>query len=95
MPEELVLLRVREGAGKMPPFKQILNGKEQAVIDFLYNKKRDLSILNNEHLQEIQQNRTSMGQAKADSTARKDTGVLYLNTQAYYPLRDLKATGLR
>jgi quinoprotein glucose dehydrogenase len=88
--EELALQRVREGAGKMPPFKQILNGKEKAVIDFLFDKKRDRSVPNDENLKEIQRNRTSNMQLKADSATRKDPSVMYLNTQAYYPLRDLE-----
>lgn len=90
MSEELALLRIREGAGKMPPFKQILNGKEKAVVDFLFDKRRDPSVPNDYDLQEIQRNRTSNSLVKADSLAKKDTGVMYLNTLAYNQLRDIE-----
>ncbi len=89
MSEEQALKRVREGGGKMPPFARILNGKEKAVIDFLFEKRRDPSIPNDYDLNEIRHNRTTNSLVK-DDTSHKDTSVIYLNTLAYYQLRDLQ-----
>ena len=89
MSEEQAEKRVREGGGKMPPFGRILNGKEKAVVDFLFEKRRDGSMPNEFDLKEIQHNRTTNSLVKADPS-HKDTGVVYLNTLAYAQMRDLK-----
>lgn len=87
MPEAQALQRVREGAGKMPPFARILNGKEKAVINYLYDKWREPGVPNTEDLNEIRLNRKSNLKTSAD-TSKKDSSVIYLNTLAYMQWRD-------
>ncbi|NML23115.1 pyrroloquinoline quinone-dependent dehydrogenase [Pseudoflavitalea sp. G-6-1-2] len=89
MSEEQALQRVREGAGKMPPFAKILNGRERAVINYLYDKWKDPNVASSEDLNEIHANRNSNKIGKIDST-RKDTSTIYLNTLAYMPWRDIE-----
>ena len=89
MSENQALLRIREGAGKMPPFAKILNGKEKAVVDYLFNKRRNPVVPSSEDLKEIQANRISNTVSKPDTT-KKDTSTMYLNTLAYMQWRDLE-----
>ncbi|MBO9632230.1 MAG: pyrroloquinoline quinone-dependent dehydrogenase [Chitinophagaceae bacterium] len=87
MPEDQALQRVREGAGKMPPFARILNGKEKAVINYLYDKWREPGVPNTEDLNEIRLNRKSNLRTSTD-TSKQDPRVMYLNTLAYMQWRD-------
>lgn len=87
MSEDQALQRIREGAGKMPPFAQILNGRERAVVNYLYDKWRDPSRPSGEDLKEWRENRAANKIGISDST-KKDTSVIYLNTLAYMPWRD-------
>ena len=83
--EQQALTRIREGAGKMPPFKQILNGKEQAIVDFLFDKirreQKDVDV------DEMKRNLSML----ADSNDRKtiDTNDIYINATAYAIMKDI------
>jgi quinoprotein glucose dehydrogenase len=87
MTEEQALQRVREGGGKMPPFAHILNGKEKAIVDFLFDKRDRRKAQQEADLSEIQNNLLSNVDAKGDSV-KKDTSTIYLNTVAYSQMQD-------
>jgi quinoprotein glucose dehydrogenase len=78
--EQQALTRVREGAGKMPPFKDILKGKEQALIDFLFERNRRTQ--KDWDVEEMKRNLAII----RDSTQNKkatDTHDVYINSAAY------------
>lgn len=87
--EDQALLRIREGAGKMPPFARVLNGKEKAIVDFLFDKINIPRHRSNEDLKEIQNNRLSNINMN-DTAVAKDTGVIFLNTNAYVQMHDAR-----
>lgn len=80
MTEAQALQKIREGAGKMPPFGRILKGNEQALINFLFEKHSQQQ----SDLNEISRNRKS--NTIGASSEKQDT--FYLNTEAYALLRD-------
>jgi quinoprotein glucose dehydrogenase len=71
--------RIREGGGKMPPFGRILNNSEQALIDFLFDKKPS----HGSGSAIIKADR-SPGQNKHET----DTANVYLNAESYKILHD-------
>jgi quinoprotein glucose dehydrogenase len=89
MTEDQALLRVREGGGKMPPFARILNGKEKAIVDFLFDKRDRKNSQQEADLTEIQNNLSSNIDA-GGSNHRKDTATIYLNTVAYSQMQDME-----
>jgi len=81
MSREQVLNKIRQGGGKMPPFATVIQGKEAAVISFLFD---DGWSQQESDLFEIQQNQSALKTAKAPATA--DTLARYLNVLAYAPM---------
>ena len=79
MTESAALQRIREGGGKMPPFARIIQGNEQALINFLFNKPAR----KNYELEEIKSNRSASAHKDVP-----DTADMYLNTEAYRLLKD-------
>jgi len=83
--EEQALTRIRDGAGKMPPFKDILKGNEQALIDFLFEKnertQKDYDV--DEMKRNLAVIRDSTGNTKST-----DTHDVYINTAAYAIMRN-------
>ena len=85
MSEAEALNKIKSGGGKMPPFASILNGHEDGIIDFLF-EKTDHSLLQNERdLSEIRNNRLSNIEVKKE---KADTATNYLNVTAYAQLED-------
>lgn len=79
MTESQALKRIREGGGKMPPFANILQGNEEALINFLFDKRSQKDA----DLAEIRANQmNNVHRTVSDSTH------LFLNTEAYALLRD-------
>jgi quinoprotein glucose dehydrogenase len=78
MPETEALQKISEGGGKMPAFAGILNGKEKALIDFLFDKQgKNLSI-----------RRGDVNEIEANRSSKADTATRYLNVSAYGVWRD-------
>jgi quinoprotein glucose dehydrogenase len=86
MTESQALTRIRDGAGKMPPFARILQGKEKAVVDYLFEKNTSRSQQLAE-LEEIRNNRMSNIEVQPESKA-SDTSAMYLSTTAYAFMKD-------
>jgi quinoprotein glucose dehydrogenase len=83
--EDQALTRIREGAGKMPPFKAILGSKEKALIAFLFEKNRRERTQKDYDVEEMKRNLSILG----DSSGKKsDTNDVYINVAAYAIMRD-------
>jgi quinoprotein glucose dehydrogenase len=82
--ENQVLTRIREGAGKMPPFKHILQGKEKAIVDFLFERNQ-----RTQKDYDVDEMKRNMAIIK-DTSAKKDTNDVYINTTAYAIMRNAK-----
>lgn len=69
------LAKIRQGGGKMPPFAAVLQGKEEAIVSFLFNN--DTFSPSESDLMEIRQNKPALA----------DTASMYLNVLAYAPMK--------
>jgi quinoprotein glucose dehydrogenase len=84
--EQQALTRIREGAGKMPPFKDILKGKEQALIDFLFERNRRTQ--KDWDVEEMKRN-LAIIRDSSQNTKSTDTHDVYINTAAYAIMRNI------
>lgn len=84
--ENEVLTRIQEGAGKMPPFKHILNGKEKAIIDFLFGRDQQRRTQKDYDVEEMKRNLSILGDSSSKST---DTNDVYINVSAYAIMKDI------
>jgi quinoprotein glucose dehydrogenase len=82
MSEDQVLNRIKEGAGKMPPFAAILKGHEEGIINYLFEKTDNRLLKKERDLSEMKDNNISRNKEKQDTAAR------YLNVTAYYQIKD-------
>jgi len=85
--EDQALTRIREGAGKMPPFKHILKGKEQPLIDFLF--QRNQRTQKDYDVDEMKRN-LAIIRDSAENKTTTDTHDVYINTAAYAIMHDIK-----
>lgn len=85
--EDQALTRIREGAGKMPPFKDILKGKESALIDFLFDRNKRTQ--KDYDVDEMKRN-LAVIRDSADNTKSTDTNDVYINTAAYALMQNSK-----
>lgn len=83
MTKEVALTKIKQGSGRMPGFAALLNGQEDAVITYLYEKAGRMS-RKESFLLEIRENQ----QASKDSSAQQDTTPIYLNITAYGHFND-------
>ena len=79
MSREQVLNKIRQGGGKMPPFAGVIQGKEAAIISFLFD---DGWSQQESDLLEIQKNQSVLSAAKV-AAVKTDTVARYLNVLAY------------
>lgn len=84
--ENQALTRIREGGGKMPPFKDILKGKEKALVDFLFGRESKERTQKDYDVDEMKRNLSMLGDTSAKT---KDTTDVYINTAAYAIMRDI------
>jgi len=87
LPEDVVLNKIKQGGGKMPSFAGVINGHEEGIIDYLFDKTGKRLTQQERDLLEIQNNRLSNVEVRKDK-AVKDTAVTYLNVTAYAQLKD-------
>lgn len=87
MPEAGVLNKIKQGGGKMPSFAGVINGHEEGIIAYLFDKTEKRLSQQERDLLEIQNNRSSNVEVKKDQ-AVKDTAITYLNVTAYAQLKD-------
>jgi quinoprotein glucose dehydrogenase len=82
--EEQALVRIQDGGGKMPPFKNVLKGKEKAIIDFLFDKKQRTQ--KDYDVDEMRRNMLTITNDSSKTTT--DTNDVYINVLAYAFMRD-------
>ncbi|MDH4090372.1 MAG: PQQ-binding-like beta-propeller repeat protein [Cyclobacteriaceae bacterium] len=83
MKKEEALAKIRQGAGRMPAFAAILQGKEKAIIEFLFEKENTKPSQMESEIFEIHANKLSL--ERTDSADRP----MYLNTTAYGHFLDI------
>jgi len=72
--------KIRQGGGKMPPFEGMIQGKEKAILTFLFSGDDRKIFQQESDLLEIRHNRAATAEAV-------DTASAYLNVLAYAPFR--------
>ena len=83
--KEEVLKKIKEGSGRMPSFAQLLPGKEEAIIAFLFELKDKKPSRVEADLFEIHSNRSSTNEMK-----KSDTIDVYLNITPYTHFSDIE-----
>ena len=83
--KEAALKKIIEGSGRMPSFAQLLPGKEEAIICFLFELKDKKPSRVEADLFEIHSNRSSTNEMK-----KSDTIDVYLNITPYTHFRDIE-----
>ena len=78
-----VLQKISRGGGRMPSFAQILKGREEAIIAFLFDRQQAKPSRIESDIFEIHTNRLTV----SDSVGHR--GPLYLNTTAYGHFLDI------
>jgi quinoprotein glucose dehydrogenase len=73
MSTDLALTKIKEGSGRMPAFRNVLQGKEEAIIAFLYDIQSSRPSRAESDLFEIHNNRSAVNDISIEDTA------LYLN----------------
>ena len=87
MTEMEALNKIKEGGGKMPPFASILQGHEEGIINYLFEKTDKRLLQSERDLSEIRSNRLSNIEVKTEKE-KPDTAAAYLNITAYAQLKD-------
>ena len=77
---EIALAKIMKGAGRMPAFGGLLQGKEEAIIAFLYDLRDARPSQAEDDLFEIHRNRMS---GENQGTGPTDTASLYLNVTPF------------
>ncbi|MDP4214271.1 MAG: PQQ-binding-like beta-propeller repeat protein [Bacteroidota bacterium] len=87
MSETDAIQKIRDGGGKMPAFGGILNGKEKALTDFLFDRQGQSLSIRKGDVSEIEANSLS-NTLSAQEKSKADTAARYLNVSAYGIWRD-------
>lgn len=82
--KEAALTKIREGSGRMPSFAQMLPGKEEAIIAFLFELRDKKSSRVEADLFEIHSNRLNTNDVR-----KSDSMDVYLNITPYSHFRDI------
>ena len=85
MPKETALLKIRKGSGRMPSFENILAGKEENIIAFLYEIRNSRPTQKEADLFEIHSNRSATSEVK-----ESDTMDVYLNITPFTHFNDIE-----
>ena len=84
--KEIALSKIMEGSGRMPAFKNLLSGDEEAIIAFLYDVTSTRPSRAENDLFEVHLNKESVDE-NLDS---RDTVQMYLNVTAFSHFRDIE-----
>jgi quinoprotein glucose dehydrogenase len=76
--ENIARAKITKGSGRMPAFGNILQGKEEAILSFLYEKRESKPAAGESDVFEIHNNRVAI-----QDVAQPDTTPLYLNMTAF------------
>jgi len=82
-----VIKKIKEGSGRMPAFEAVLQGKEEAVIAYLFEITTGRPSQRDADLNEIGANRMSV---KAGETQTQDTASIYLNVTPFSHFNDIE-----
>lgn len=74
--EQIALTKIKKGFGRMPAFESVLQGKEEAIIAYLYELRDSKPSRAEGDLFEIHNNRMAIEDV---TTEKQDTTPLYLN----------------
>lgn len=77
---QIALTKIKKGVGRMPSFEAILQGKEEAIIAYLYDMEKTAPSRAEADLFEIHNNRMAIDDIGKD---KADTTPLYLNMTAF------------
>jgi quinoprotein glucose dehydrogenase len=78
--QQIVVEKIRKGFGRMPAFENILQGREEAIIAFLYDMRESRPSQAEADLLEIHSNRTSV---EGMASEKRDSAALYLNVTPF------------
>jgi quinoprotein glucose dehydrogenase len=82
------LNKIREGSGRMPAFSKVIEGQEEAIINFLFEKRNKQLLPKQEALLEIKTNISSHTE-RENNSEKDDTASRYLNLNAYSQFKDI------
>src|SRR5262249_32887980 len=86
MTKEQALAKIRDGSGRMPAFKSLLNGKEEAIVAFLFDVTGKRGSQTDADIFEIQTNNRSQNKVVGEDA---DTTSVYLNLTPYGHFNDI------
>lgn len=85
--KEAALEKIMQGSGRMPAFKSLLGGNEEAIIAFLYDVTATRPSRADADLFEVHLNRDAVEES---STRGRDTSIMYLNITAFSHFKDIE-----
>ncbi|MEP6594417.1 MAG: c-type cytochrome, partial [Ginsengibacter sp.] len=88
MTKKEALNKIKQGGARMPAFAGILNGQEEAIISFLFDRKKKNFLPKEAVLSEIKNNISSHIEV-VDVNRKNDTFSSYLNLNAYAQFKDI------
>jgi quinoprotein glucose dehydrogenase len=83
--KETALKKIKEGSGRMPSFENIIQGKEDAIIAYLFEMTGKRPSRKESDLFEVHTNRLSVG----EEAETEDTATVYLNVTAFSHFNDI------
>ena len=86
IPKEAALTKIMEGSGRMPAFKSILSGSEEAILAFLYDVTATRPSRADNDLFEVHLNKEAID----ENSNPRDTIQMYLNVTAFGHFRDIE-----
>lgn len=89
MTKETALSKIKLGSGRMPSFSSIIKdqGKEEAIIAFLFDLEKARQSQKEADLFEIHSNKLSLSDTEIKKT---DTSIVYLNITPFSHFRDIE-----
>jgi quinoprotein glucose dehydrogenase len=85
--KEEVIKKIKEGSGRMPAFEAVLQGKEDAVVAYLFEIATARPTQRDADLSEIGANRMSV---KEKGSPDEDTTAIYLNVTPFSHFNDIE-----
>jgi quinoprotein glucose dehydrogenase len=85
--KEAVIEKIKKGSGRMPAFEAVLQGKEDAVVAYLFEVTAGRPNQRDADLSEIGANRMSV---KEKESAAGDTASIYLNVTPFSHFNDIE-----
>jgi len=84
--KEVALKKIKEGSGRMPSFEKIVEGREDAIIAYLFDITEKRPSRKESDLFEVHTNRLSV----SEDAETEDTATVYLNVTAFSHFNDIE-----